>query len=86
MQTFYKKALFYAVLQRLHTSAFVCKCNFSMSASKNKYRHADIKIYNITSVIMYLHIKLYFVTNRHTINYKLYFLRYSKSFVRNYQK
>ena len=83
MQTFYKKTL---ILCGIVMSANVCKGKFSMSAFIFVCRHADIKVYNITSVIIYLHIKLYFVTNKHTICYKLYFLRYSKSFVRNYQK
>ena len=52
MQTFYKKALFYAGHKCLH----VCKGKISMSASKTKCRHADIKIYNFTIVIIHLSI------------------------------
>ena len=52
-------------------SAYVCKCKFFMSASKNKCGHADIKIYKITTVITYLYVKPYFVTNKHNLRYKL---------------
>ena len=54
MQTLYKKTL---ILCGIVMSAFVCNCNFSMSASKTKCRHADIKIHNFTIVIVLLLIK-----------------------------
>ena len=48
MQTLHIKTL---ILSHSCMSAFVCNCNFTMSASIFKCRHADIKIYNFTIVI-----------------------------------
>ena len=47
MQTLYMKTL---ILCGIVASAFVCKGNFTMSASIFKCRHADIKVYNFTIV------------------------------------
>ena len=47
MQTLYKKTL---ILNHSCMSAFVCKGKISMSVSKTKCRHADIKIYNFAIV------------------------------------
>ena len=47
MQTLHIKTL---ILCGIMMSAFVRNCNFSMSASKTKCRHADIKIYNFTII------------------------------------
>ena len=47
MQTLHIKSL---ILSHSCMSAFVRNCNFTMSASIFKCRHADIKIYNITIV------------------------------------
>ena len=47
MQTFCKKSL---ILCDTFVSAYVCKCKFSMSAFIFRCRHADIKVYNITTV------------------------------------
>ena len=48
MQTLYIKNL---ILSHSCMSAFVRNCNFTMSASIFKCRHADIKIYSFTNVI-----------------------------------
>ena len=54
MQTLYIKTL---ILSHSCMSAFVRNSNFTMSASIFKCRHADIKIYNLTIVIVLLLIK-----------------------------
>ena len=48
MQTLHMKTL---ILSHSFMSAFVRNCNFTMSASIFKCRHADIKVYNFTNVI-----------------------------------